>query len=52
MVKLEQQDFQQLVALLQGQDLMQDDRSRRQVMRMAGLERSCPFSTCRAPLSP
>ena len=43
MVKLEQQDFQQLVALLQGQDLMQDDRSRRQVMRMAGLEQVLPL---------
>ncbi len=31
MVKLEQQDFQQLVALLQGQDLMQDDRFKRAV---------------------
>ena len=43
MVKLEQQDFQQLVALLQGQDLMQDDRSRRQMLRMAGLEQVLPL---------
>lgn len=43
MVKLEQQDFQQLIALLQGQDLMQDDRSRRQMLRMAGLEQVLPL---------
>jgi S1-C subfamily serine protease len=43
MVKLEQQDFQQLVALLQGHDLMQDDRSRRQILRMAGLEQVLPL---------
>lgn len=43
MVNLEPQDFQQLVALLQGQELMQEARSRRQVMNMAGLGKVLPL---------
>jgi V8-like Glu-specific endopeptidase len=43
MVDLETQDFQELVKLLQGQDLMQEARSRRQVMNMAGLGKVLPL---------
>jgi V8-like Glu-specific endopeptidase len=43
MVDLEAQDFQQLVALLQGHELMADARSRRQVMNMAGLGKVLPL---------
>ncbi len=42
MVKLDNSDFQQLVGTLQGQQLMQDARSRRQLLAMAGLETVAP----------
>jgi V8-like Glu-specific endopeptidase len=43
MIELKPQDFQTLVGLLQGHALMQDDRSRRQVMNMAGLDKLLPL---------
>ena len=43
MIELEPQDFQQLVALLQGQEVMQEARSRRQVLKVAGLGKVLPL---------
>ncbi|MCL7454781.1 MAG: trypsin-like peptidase domain-containing protein, partial [Anaerolineae bacterium] len=43
MVNLKPQDFQKLVGFLQNHALMQDDRSRRQVMNMAGLDKLLPL---------